>query len=216
VLANPTIKIFDNTGTMIALDDDWADSQKDDLIASGYAPTDAFESAVLTVLNPGSYTAIVSGNGNTTGVALVELFDLTKMTSSTVASSSVTNISTRGFVQSGDNVMIGGFVVGATGTGTAKVLVRAIGPSLANPPFNLTNVLQNPNLSLFDANGHMFAANDDWRSDQQADIIATGLQPSNDSESAIIATLTPGAYTAIVRGQGGATGIALVEVYALQ
>jgi hypothetical protein len=213
VLANPTIDIFDKNGK-ISTDDDWADSQKDDLIAAGYAPTDGLESAVLIVLNPGAYTAIVRGNGNTTGVALVELFDLTPVTSSSVTSSSVANISTRGFVQSGDNVMIGGFIVGPNGTGTAKVLVRAIGPSLAD--FNVPNVLSDPTLEIHDGTGATIASNDNWKDTQQSEIQLTGLAPKNDSESAIVSTLTPGAYTAIVRGKAGATGVALVEVYALQ
>ena len=116
-------------------------------------------------------------------------------------------------METGDEVLIGGFIV--KGPDSQKVLVRAIGPSLAEPPFNLTNVLQNPTLSLFDSNGHVFASNDDWRSDQQTEIIATGLQPTNNAESAILTTLGPGNYTAIVRGLNGTTGIALVEVYGL-
>jgi hypothetical protein len=109
--------------------------------------------------------------------------------------------------------MIGGFII--KGPDSDKVVVRAIGPSLASPPFSLTNVLQNPTLSLFDVNGMVFASNDDWRGTQEADIIATGLQPTNDAESAIVTTLVPGNYTAIVRGVGGTTGVALVEVYGL-
>ena len=126
--------------------------------------------------------------------------------------SKLANISTRAFVQIGDNVMIGGFIiVGAD----QKVIVRAIGPSLGNPPISLTNVLQNPTLSLFNSQGSRLLINDDWRSDQQADIIATGLQPSNDAESAIVTTLPPGNYTAIVSGVGDTSGLALVEVFAL-
>src|SRR5207244_3449051 len=128
----------------------------------------------------------------------------------------VANISTRGFVQSGDNVMIGGFIIGPSGRGTANVLVRALGPSLSNPPFNLANTLQDPTLSLFDSNGMMIASNDNWKDSQQSEIQLTGRAPTNDSESAIVFTLTPGAYTAIVRGKANATGLALVEVYALQ
>ncbi len=109
--------------------------------------------------------------------------------------------------------MIGGFVV--NGPNSGEVVVRAIGPSLSSPPFNIVNALQNPSLFLFDANGNMFASNDDWRSTQQDEIIATGLQPSNDAESAIVITLTPGNYTAIVRGVNGTVGVALVEVYGL-
>jgi hypothetical protein len=139
---------------------------------------------------------------------LIEVFDLD---SNPV--SKLSNISTRGLVETGDSVLIGGFII--SGAVSDKVVVRAIGPSLANPPFSIANALQNPMVSVFDGNGNKFASNDNWRSDQQADIIATGLQPSDDAESAIVTTLTPGNYTAIVRGVNGTTGIALVEVYGL-
>ena len=139
---------------------------------------------------------------------MVEAFDL-----DTTAASKLTNISTRGVVETGDSVMIGGFII--KGISSDKVVVRAIGPSLGNPPFSIPNALQDPTLSLFDANGIKFASNDDWRSTQEADIIATGLQPSNNAESAIVTTLMPGSYTAIVRGVNGTTGVALVEVYGL-
>jgi hypothetical protein len=107
--------------------------------------------------------------------------------------------------------MIGGFIV--NGPNSGEVIVRAIGPSLANPPFNIANALPNPTLTLFDGNGTAFASNDDWRSTQQDEIMATGLQPSNDMESAIVITLLPGNYTAIVSGVNGTTGVALIEVY---
>jgi hypothetical protein len=166
------------------------------------------ESAILISLAPGAYTAIVSGVNGGTGIGLVEVFDL-----DSTAASKLINISTRGLVETGDSVMIGGFII--KGPDSDKVVVRAIGPSLASPPFSLTNVLQNPTLSLFDVNGMVFASNDNWRSTQEGDIIATGLQPTNDAESAIVTTLVPGNYTAIVRGVGGTTGVALVEVYGL-
>jgi hypothetical protein len=127
--------------------------------------------------------------------------------------SKLANISTRALVQTGDNVMIGGFII--VGTDPQKLILRAIGPSLSNPPISLTNVLQNPTLSLFNGQGNRLFINDDWRSDQQAEIIATGLQPSNDAESAIVTTLPPGNYTAIVSGANNTTGLALVEVFGL-
>ena len=142
------------------------------------------------------------------GIGLVEIFDLDP-----TVPTKLSNSSTRGLVETGDGVMIGGFII--KGPDNDKVVIRAIGPSLANPPINITNALQNPTLSLFDVNGTKIAFNDDWRSDQQADIIATGLQPSNDLESAIVITLTPGNYTAIVSGVNDTTGVALVEVYGL-
>jgi uncharacterized repeat protein (TIGR03803 family) len=205
-LQNPTLSLFDGSGAMIASNDDWGQAANAQSIPSNLQPTDSAESAILISLPPGGYTAIVSGVNGGTGIALVEVFDLDSN-----AASRLINISTRGLVQTGDNVMIGGFII--NGPNSGEVVVRAIGPSLSNPPFNIANALQNPSLFLFDANGNMFASNDDWRSDQRDEIIATGLQPPNDAESAIVITLTPGNYTAIVRGVNGTTGVGLVEVY---
>jgi len=171
-------------------------------------PSNSLESAILTSLAPGAYTVIVSGANNGTGIGLVEVFDL-----DATAPVSLSNISTRGLVGTGDSVMIGGFII--NGPDNDTVVLRAVGPSLTNPPFSIANALQNPTLSLFNAQGQKTKFNDDWRSDQQAEIIATGLQPSNDAESAIVTTLPPGNYTAIVEGVNGTTGIALVEIYGL-
>ena len=148
----------------------------------------------------------VRGVNNGTGIALVEAHDLDP-----TAGSKLGNISTRAFVQTGDNVMIGGLIV--TGQDAANVIVRAIGPSLAN--FGITNALQDPFLELHDANGALIVSNDNWKDTQQAEIEATGLAPSNDLESAIVGTLPLGNYTAIVRGVNDTTGVALVEVYGL-
>jgi hypothetical protein len=205
-LQDPTLSLFNSSAVKIDSNDNWADAANAQSIPASLQPTNAAESAILTSLAPGAYTAIVSGVRGGTGLGLVEVFDL----DATVLSK-LTNISTRGFVQSNDGVMIGGFIV--KGPDNDKVMVRAIGPSLANPPFNLTNVLQNPMLRLFDANGNVFASNDDWQSDQANDIIATGLEPSNPAESAIVITLMSGNYTAIVTGVNNTTGLALVEVY---
>ena len=136
-------------------------------------------------------------------LALVEVYDLN------AKASLLGNISTRGRVEAGDNVMIGGFVIG--GKESAKVLVRAIGPSLANKGVSLP--LSDPALELHDASGNILSTNDNWRSAQQNDIVATGLAPTNDKESAILSTLEPGNYTAVVHGQNNATGVALVEIY---
>jgi uncharacterized repeat protein (TIGR03803 family) len=205
-LQNPTLSLFDSTGTMIASNDDWAQAPNAQSIPSNLQPSNSAESAILTSLPPGGYTAIVQGVNGGTGIGLVEVFDL-----DSTAGSKLTNISTRGLVGTGNDVMIGGFVV--NGPNSGEVVVRAIGPSLANPPFNITNALQNPTLTLFDGNGNAFASNDNWRSTQQDEIIGTGLQPSNDAESAIIITLLPGNYTAIVSGVNGTIGVALIEVY---
>ena len=194
VLADPTIDLHDGTGAIIASNDNWKDSQQADITATGLAPTNDLESAILQTLAPGAYTAIVRGKNGGTGVGLVEVYD-----GDPSANAKLTNISTRGAVGTGDNVMIGGFVVGAGASAT--VVVRAIGPSLSNPPFNLTGVLQDPTLSLFDAHGTMIASNDNWKDTQQAELQATSLAPTDDRESAILATLPPGSFTVIVRGK---------------
>jgi hypothetical protein len=144
--------------------------------------------------------------GATTGVALVEAYDLDRTVDSKLA-----NISTRGFVQTGDNVMIGGLII--LGEADTAVLVRAIGPTLANA--GVDGALEDPILELHDANGSLIVSNDDWKTTQQTDIEATGLAPTDDRESAILMTLAPDSYTAIVRGVNNTTGNGLVEVYSL-
>ena len=180
-------------------------SNRQEIIDSGFAPTDNLESAILVTLpaNDSGYTAIVRGVDNTTGVALVEASDL-----DLTANSKLANISTRGLVQTSDNVMIGGFII--VGQGPARVILGAIGGSLS-----FQNNLVDPTLELHDGNGALLATNDNWRSDQEAEIIATGVPPTDDMESAIVRTLNPGGYTAIVRGVNDTTGVALVEVYQL-
>jgi hypothetical protein len=203
-LANPILELHDASGAVIATNDDWqTNSNKQEIIDTGIAPTDPLESALLFNLDPGAYTAIVSGASNGTGIALVEAYDLDLTTDSKLA-----NISTRGFVQTGDNVMIGGFII--LGNEDENVLIRAIGPSLP-----LADTLADPLLELHDADGSILAMNDNWRDTQEAEIQATGIPPTNDAESAIISTLAPGNYTGIVSGVGDTTGLALVEAYAL-
>jgi len=225
-LANPTLELHDGTGAVIATNDDWqttilggiiGSSQVSDIQNSGHPPAAASESAIIADLQPGNYTAIVRGVSNTTGVALVEVYDLNP-----AASSSLGNISTRSFVQTGDNVMIGGFIV--QGGGPKRVIIRAIGPELGAPPFNVPSALANPTLELHDGTGSLIASNDDWQttilggiitSNQVSDIQNSGHPPTAASESAIIADLPPGNYTAIVSGTSNTTGVALVEVYDL-
>jgi plastocyanin len=207
-LANPILELHNGAGTIIASNDNWGSAANAQSIPVNLRPPNSLESAILISLAPGNYTAIVRGVNNTTGVALVEAYDL----DSTTAGSTLSNISTRGLVQTGANVMIGGFIV--QGTGTEKVLVRALGPTLAS--FGVTSVLANPALELRDVNGNLIEANDDWKSTNQAAITATGKQPPNDFESAILRDLGIGNYTAIVRGVNSTTGVALVEAYALQ
>ncbi len=203
-LINPVLELHDRAGALIAINDNWGDaSNRQEIANTGAAPTNALESAIAMTLAPGHYTAIVRGAGNTSGIALVEGYDLDGG-----AASKFINISTRGLVQTGDNVMIGGFIL--QGNVSQKFIVRAIGPSLP-----LAGKLADPSLALHDAQGTAIASNDYWRTTQQAEIVATGLSPTNDSESAIVRTLTAGPYTAIVRGLNGSTGLALVEIYAL-
>jgi hypothetical protein len=203
-MSNPVLDLYDSSGELLASDDDWI-SDRLNIIGSQLAPSSERESAVLVTLQPGAYTAIVRDLDNQPGLALVEVYDLDPK------DSLLANISTRGKVQTADNVMIGGFIIG--GVDPTKVLVRAIGPSLTANGIALP--LADPVLELHDANGDMISTNDNWRSTQQTDIIATGIPPSDDRESAIIATVQPGSYTAIVRGQNSTTGVALVEVYNL-
>jgi hypothetical protein len=196
------LTLHDSTGAMIASNDDWrADAAA--IESTGLAPSADAESAILTTLSPGTYTAIVSGVGGTQGIALFELYDVDH------GSARIANISTRSRVTTGASVMIGGFIVG--GEQPARVVVRALGPSLAAAGVN--GVLSDPVLELYNSSGSRLFANDDWQAEQQAQIAATALAPSDPRESAIMATLAPGAYTAIVRGANGVTGVALVEVY---
>jgi len=225
-LANPTLELHDGTGALIASNDNWqhtviggiiTSNQVRDITNSGYAPGDGRESAIIADLPPGNYTAIVRGVDNMTGVALVEVYDLSPDTASILG-----NVSTRSFVQTGDNVMIGGFIV--QGTQPKRVIVRAIGPELSASPFNIPNALANPTLELHDGRGALIASNDNWLStiiggiittSQVRDILNSGYAPSDGRESAIIADLPAGNYTAIVRGVNNMTGVALVEVYDL-
>jgi hypothetical protein len=208
-LADPTLDL-NFQGTVIASNDNWMDApNKQEIIDSTIPPTDLAESAILMSLDPGAYTAIVRGVNDTTGVALVEAYDLDRTVDSKLA-----NISTRGLVQTGDNVLIGGFIV--LGDNSQKVIVRAIGPSLAkaNPP--VPGALADPTLDLVNPDGSILASNDNWiDSPNKQEIIDSTIPPTDDLESAIVATLPPAAYTAIVRGVNGTTGVALVEVYAL-
>jgi N-acetylneuraminic acid mutarotase len=225
-LANPTLELHNADGVLIGSNDDWQHTiiggviirnQIDDIQNSGHAPANLFESAIIADLPPGNYTAIVSGVNNTSGVGLVEVYDLGANTASILG-----NISTRSFVQTGDNVMIGGFIV--QGTGAKRVIVRAIGPELGAPPYNIPNALANPTLELHNGTGGLIASNDNWRTtiiggiitgNQGRDIINSGYAPSDRRESAIIADLQPGNYTAILRGVNDTTGVGLVEVYDL-
>ena len=195
--------------TSVTTNDNWKDDQQAEIEATGLRPLNDAESAIVATLAPGAYTAIVRGVGGTTGVGLVEAYDLDQP-----ADSKLGNISTRGFIDTGDNVMIGGFIIGPENLGDATVLVRAIGPSLGDA--GVANPVQDPTLELHNGDGDTIAENDNWKDSQEDEIAATGLMPTDDAESAILQTLSPGNYTAIVRGALETSGVGLVEVYHLQ
>jgi phospholipase/lecithinase/hemolysin len=205
-LADPVLDLYQGD-TLIMSNDNWKDTQQSEIEATGIPPTDDLESAIVATLAPGSYTVILRGQNDSSGTGLIEAYDL-----DAAAVSSLANISTRGLVQTGDDVLIAGFIVGNGGSDT--VVVRAIGPSLAAA--GVSNPLADPTLDLFDANGAIILSNDNWRDAQESLIQSTGLAPTNYAESAIIRSLAPGNYTAVVRGKDGATGVALGEVYNLQ
>jgi hypothetical protein len=209
-LTDPVLELHGANGSLIQQNDNWRDdaSQASFLEANNFAPSNALEAALVATLPPGNYTAAVTGKNGSAGVGLVEVYDVNQ-----AADSQLANISTRGVVQSSDNVLIGGFILGGN-TGTTKVLVRAIGPSLAN--FGVANALSDPTLELHDGNGALLQSNDNWKDQQTNSIEATNLAPTANAEAAIVADLAPGAYTAIVAGKGSATGVALVEVYNLR
>ena len=200
---DPMLTLFDSTGALLASNDDW-DPQDPATIATGLMPTDALESLVVATLPAGAYTAVLETKGSP-GVALFELYQL-----GNDSASRVVNLSTRGRVGLGDDVMIAGFIL--TGDYPTQVIVRAIGPSLSDA--HISQPLADPELELYDGNGSLISLNDNWRSDQEARIVRWGMAPSAEQESAIIATLPAGNYTAVVRGVGGSEGVALVEIYA--
>jgi hypothetical protein len=219
LLADPVLELHDASGT-IATNNNWKIndqtglSQEAEVRATGLAPVSDFESVIIATLsaNGAGYTAVLRGNNGGTGVGLVEVYDL----SGGAAESSLGNISTRGFVDTGDNVMIGGFIAGPATSGNFRVLVLAVGPSMP-----VSGTLQDPTLALHDGNGNKITSNDDWKIDestgqsQEAAIRATGMTPGDDRESALVQTLIPGAYTVIVRGKGNTTGVGAVQIYNL-
>lgn len=205
-LADPILELHNAAGQLLATNDNWRDAPNaQQIINTTIPPQNDLESAILMNLAPGAYTTIVRGANDSTGTAVVEAYDLDQGMNSHVK---LANISTRGFVRTGDNVLIGGLIV--HGHSPIDVIVRAIGPSVP-----VAGTLADPTLELRSSDGTLIAANDNWRSDQQAEIIDTGLAPSNNLESAIVRELAPGTYTAIVRGAHDTTGVALVEVYGL-
>ena len=211
-LADPVVEVHGASGELLATNDNWRDDpNRQHVIDSGLAPTNDLESALWTIIDPGAYTVIVRGKDDATGIGLVEVYDLDQTVDSNLA-----NISTRGLVETDNNVLIGGLIVGSgSGGSTATVMLRALGPSVP-----VAGALADPTLELRDRSGTLVASNDNWKtrpdgSSQQAEIEATGIPPTNDLESALLQTLSAGNYTAIVRGMNGTTGVGLVEAYKL-
>ena len=210
-MADPTLEIRDANRNLVAANDDWkiqdgGSDALDEIYISNFAPTNDRESAVIVTLNPGAYTALVRGKAGTTGMALVEVYDLQQ------DSSQIVNVSTRGRVETDDNVMIGGFIV--RGIVDTKVLIKVSGPSLTAFGLPADELLADPMLEIYNQAGVMIASSDNWRDGEEADYIAADPHaPVDDMEPAVILTLPPGEYTAIARGKNRTSGIGVVEVY---
>jgi hypothetical protein len=212
MLLDPVMELHGPAGFVTVTNDNWRDTQEVGIQATSIPPTDDLESAILATLNPGSYTAIVKGKNNTSGVGLIEIYDLNPG-----AASKLANLSTRAFISTGSDIAIAGFTLGGSNLPQSddRIVVRGIGPSLAPVAFPASAVLANPTLELRDANGVLLASNNDWQDNPaHATIItAAGLAPTNNFEAALAMTLPPGIYTALLAGMDGGNGIGLVEVY---
>lgn len=209
-MADPSIELRNSAGTLLASNDNWQQSaQYQEIQSSGFAPSNYYESALFATLAPGSYTTTLQGVGGTTGVAVVEVYDFQP------ANSTLTNLSSRAYVDTGDNAVFAGLYVsaGSPSDQPANLAVRGIGPSLAN--YGLSNTLQDPTLEIRNASGTLIASNNNWQDSQASQIQAAGMAPSNYYESAIIALLSPGSYTAILRGYNNGVGTGSVEIYRL-
>jgi hypothetical protein len=208
-LADPVLELHGPGAFVTITNDNWRDNpvQEALIIADGIPPTNDLESAIDATLNPGAYTAIVRGKNNTSGVALVEVYDLSPAVLAKLA-----NISTRAFVSTGNDIVIAGFILGGN-SGNDRIVVRGLGPSLTAA--GVPNALANPTLELRDSNGTLLVSDNDWQDNpaQAAELTAAGLAPTNPLESGIAATLPPGSYTALLSGTSNGTGIGLVEVY---
>jgi hypothetical protein len=210
-LADPFLELRGSSGGLIRSNDNWKDNQRDEIQGTVFEPADERESVIVATLTPGAYTALLTGKGGTTGVGLVELYDANIPVDSELA-----EISTRGFVQTGNQVMIAGFSLGGTNNPT-WIAVRGLGPSLSNA--GLSNVLADPTLELHNANGTTLASNDDWQDDpvSASILIANGLALPHPKESGLVTVLpSPAQFTAILAGKNGGVGIGLVEVYNLR
>lgn len=220
-LGDPTVELFDSKNASLAYNDNWTSLQQQEIEATGLAPNSNLEAAIVRTLNPGSYTTVLKGNSNSSGVGLVEVYDLSSGSASKLA-----NISTRGAVGSAtpqqkesassiaaetvDAPLIGGFIVGSA----SKYVIRALGPSLVSN--GVADAISDPTLELHDGNGLLLATNDNWQDTQATEIRATNVPPPDPRESAIVSSLQSGPYTAVVRDKNNAVGVALVEVYNIE
>lgn len=209
VLIDPMLELRGPNGKLIRRNDNWKDDQRSLIEGTPFQPSDDRESVIVETLAPDAYTAILTGMNETTGVGLVEVYD-----NDQAADAQLANISTRGFVQAGNNVMVGGFILGGH-SASSRIALRGIGPSLSQS--GLSNLLADPIVELHDGNGALLIANDNWQDDpvSAAQLTANGLAPTDPNESGIFTTLPPGAYTAILAGTNGGIGLGLVEVYNL-
>src|SRR5438270_11289444 len=206
VLADPIIVVVNSSKVVVASNDDWRSTQEAQIAASGFAPRNNLESAIIATLPPGSYSAVVSGKNGGTGIGLVDVYELDATTSI------FQDLSTRGFVGTGDNVLIGGLIIG--NGEQPLIVVRAIGPTLGS--FGITQPLQDPTLEVRDANGGLISFENDWQDNTPTAVKAVLLQPQDSREAAVVLSLPAGNYTAIVRGKNGTTGVALVEAYRIR
>jgi len=209
VLADPVLELHGPAGFATVTNNNWQDDpvQRAAILATGLAPTNNLESAIDVTLNPGAYTGVVRGNGGTSGIGLVEVYDLSQAVLAKLA-----NISTRALVGTGNDIVIAGFILG-NNSGATRIVLRGIGGSLTL--FGVSNALANPTLELRNSSGALLASNDNWQDDtaQAAELTAAGLAPTNSSESGIALTLGPGQYTALLAGQGNTSGVGVIEVY---
>jgi hypothetical protein len=208
-LADPIIQLFNSAGASIATNDDWKSDQQN-VQATGLQPTDDHESAIVATLDPGAYTVVMRGKTNS-GIGVVDMFDIGLQANARLA-----NLSSRGPIGTGDNVLIGGFFAGPQTAAVTGVVFRAIGPSLSQ--FGVPGPIQDPMIEIHNSNGTVIGSNDNWQTDPQAGTVQSlGLAPSDPRESAILLrNFEAGPYTAIVQGKGGSVGVGLVEIYDVQ
>jgi len=210
LLLDPVLELRGENGALLFQNDNWKDDQRSLIEGTPFQPGDDREAVIVATLPPAAYTATLTGKNQTTGMGLLEIYDIDQ-----TADAQLANISTRGFVGAQDNVMIGGFILGGN-PGDTRVVVRGLGPSLIQ--FGIGNLLADPMLELHDANGTTVIANDNWSDDSASAILlgVNGLAPTDANESAIFTSLPPGSFTAILSGKDGGTGLGIIEVYNLR